>query len=127
MPISKIVLFGDEWGMPALVEAAPLKLVRGIVAAEIRHNSCHRLNQMATYVGVPFLIQPRYQSEHYPAFVEELRHIAPDLIFVNSYSMLLRSDVLKIPCYGAINLHGGLLPEYRGCNPLQWALINNER
>jgi methionyl-tRNA formyltransferase len=56
--------------------------------------------------------------------VDRLR---PELIVCNSYSMLLRGDVLALPKQGSVNVHGGKLPEFRGPNPLQWALIEDER
>jgi RimJ/RimL family protein N-acetyltransferase len=40
--------------------------------------------------------------------------------------MLIRQEILSIPRLGAVNIHGALLPQYRGCNPIQWALLNNE-
>lgn len=50
----------------------------------------------------------------------------PDLILVNSYSMIVREDVLALARFGGINIHGALLPRYRGCNPTQWAILNGE-
>jgi len=40
--------------------------------------------------------------------------------------MRLHPDLLAVPRIAAVNIHGALLPQYRGCNPIQWALINNE-
>ncbi|NNE99772.1 MAG: methionyl-tRNA formyltransferase [Pyrinomonadaceae bacterium] len=59
-------------------------------------------------------------------FVKKLRSIKPDLIFVWSYTMILPADVVEIPKLGSVNLHMGLLPEYRGVNGIRWALINGE-
>jgi methionyl-tRNA formyltransferase len=59
--------------------------------------------------------------------VKLLRGIAPDVIFSFYYRQLLSNEILDIPPDGAINLHGSLLPKYRGRAPLNWAIINGEK
>jgi len=61
-----------------------------------------------------------------PAFVEEVRGIRPDLIFSFYYRHLLSPALLAIPRLGAINLHGSLLPKYRGRAPINWVLVQGE-
>ena len=61
-----------------------------------------------------------------PAFVEEIRRLRPDLIFSFYYRRLLAPAILAIPSLGAINLHGSLLPKYRGRAPLNWVLVLGE-
>ncbi|HSD50059.1 MAG TPA: formyltransferase family protein, partial [Candidatus Methylomirabilis sp.] len=61
-----------------------------------------------------------------PEFVEEIRRLRPDLILSFYYRRLLCSATLAIPRLGAINLHGSLLPKYRGRAPLNWVLIHGE-
>lgn len=58
--------------------------------------------------------------------VDLVKTIAPDLIVVVAYGKILPSEILKIPRFGCINVHGSLLPKYRGAAPIQWALINGE-
>jgi len=123
----KIVCFGDNWGAPMLCRNLPSESIAGIVGAEIRPQYHHELKTLAESLLVDFLIQPTKMSPGYPGFLESIRGLALDFIFVNSYSMLLHTDLLAIPTRGAINIHGGLLPGYRGCNPTQWALLNDEK
>ena len=59
-------------------------------------------------------------------FAQALNDIAPDAILVWSYPMILPKEVLEIPKRGAVNVHLGLLPEYRGVNGVRWALLNGE-
>ncbi|MRS11745.1 MAG: methionyl-tRNA formyltransferase [Actinobacteria bacterium] len=125
--VSSVLIFGDEIGVPQLLDALHSVEVLGIVAAEIRTGSHAMLKKLADKAGIPFLMQPRRASEAYCGWIDQVRGMAPDLIMVSSYSMLLGEDVLSIPPYGAINVHGALLPEYRGANPIQWALLNGER
>lgn len=75
--------------------------------------------------GVPVLVQPPRAAR--AAFVDRLRAMSPELFLVWSYSMLLPDDVLALPRLGTVNVHTGLLPEYRGGHVLQWALLNGER
>jgi len=60
-------------------------------------------------------------------FVEGVRRLSPDLIFSFYYRRLLCSAILASPPLGAINLHGSLLPKYRGRAPLNWVLIHGEK
>ena len=55
-----------------------------------------------------------------------LAGFCPELIVVAAYGKILPRAVLELPRYGCINVHGSLLPRYRGAAPIQWAVINNE-
>lgn len=70
--------------------------------------------------GIPVL-QP--EKAHDPAFVAELRALAPDLSVVVAYGQILKPEVLAVPRLGSVNIHGSLLPELRGAAPVQWAII----
>lgn len=59
--------------------------------------------------------------------IQTLKDLNPDFIIVVAFGQLLPKEVLDIPKYGCINLHGSLLPMYRGAAPIQWAVINGER
>ena len=61
-----------------------------------------------------------------PAFIQLMRELAPDLILSFYYRRLLSRELLDIPRLGGINLHGSLLPKYRGRSPVNWVLINGE-
>ena len=60
------------------------------------------------------------------AEVEHLRALGPDLLFSFYYRLLLPPSVLSIPRLGAFNMHGSLLPRYRGRAPVNWAVLNGE-
>lgn len=55
---------------------------------------------------------------------ELLRELSPELIVVVAYGKLIPQEILDIPKYGCLNVHGSLLPELRGAAPIQWAVIN---
>ena len=55
-----------------------------------------------------------------------IKEFAPDIIFSFYYRYIIPEDILEIPPHGAINLHGSLLPKYRGRCPVNWVLINGE-
>ena len=59
-------------------------------------------------------------------FVETLKNMAPDVIVVVAFGQILSEDILNIPKYGCINVHGSLLPEYRGAAPIQWSIIDGK-
>ncbi|GAA0511761.1 bifunctional UDP-4-amino-4-deoxy-L-arabinose formyltransferase/UDP-glucuronic acid oxidase ArnA [Tatumella terrea] len=66
------------------------------------------------------------ENVNHPLWVERLRESAPDIIFSFYYRDLLSEDILNLPPAGAYNLHGSLLPRYRGRAPLNWVLVNGE-
>ena len=79
---------------------------------------------LAAASGVPVL-QPK--SVRTPAFLEEIAALELDLIVVAAYGKILPGSLLRLPRLGAINIHGSLLPKYRGAAPIQWAVINCEQ
>lgn len=58
--------------------------------------------------------------------LEILKKWDPNLIVVVAYGKILPKEVLEYPKYGCINVHGSLLPKYRGSAPIQWSIINGE-
>lgn len=59
--------------------------------------------------------------------IEELKNMDLDLLVVVAYGKILPKEILDIPKKGAINVHGSLLPKYRGAAPIQWSLINGDK
>ena len=60
-------------------------------------------------------------------FIDKLKKLNPDLICVVAYGKIIPEEILNIPRLGCINVHGSLLPKYRGAAPIQWAVINGEK
>ncbi|MCQ2792254.1 MAG: methionyl-tRNA formyltransferase [Bacilli bacterium] len=69
------------------------------------------------------IYQPKKIREEYE-FVKDLK---PDLILTFAYGQIIPQGLLDIPKYGCLNLHGSLLPKYRGAAPIQRAIINGEK
>jgi methionyl-tRNA formyltransferase len=61
-----------------------------------------------------------------PEWVEEGRRAAPDFLFSFYYRYMLKAPWLAVPSRGALNMHGSLLPKYRGRAPIHWAIIHGE-
>lgn len=70
------------------------------------------------------LFQPLKMKD--PEFSQTLADWKPDLIAVAAFGRILPSAILSLPPRGCINVHGSLLPKYRGAGPIQWAIINGE-
>lgn len=62
-----------------------------------------------------------------PEPVDEIRAVAPDYLFSFYFRQMMSSELLAVPSRGALNLHGSLLPLYRGRAPVNWVLVNGER
>jgi methionyl-tRNA formyltransferase len=67
------------------------------------------------------------ESVNSPDWVERIRSWAPDLIFSFYYRDIIQEEILKIPRLGAFNMHGSLLPKYRGRAPINWAILHGEK
>jgi len=70
------------------------------------------------------LLQPLKMKD--PDFLHALAGWNPDLIAVAAFGRILPPAILSLPPRGCINVHGSLLPKYRGAGPIQWAIINGE-
>ncbi len=79
---------------------------------------------VATEAGID-VFQPAKVRE--PDFLQKLDRLAPDLIVVAAFGQILPQALLDIPAIMPINIHGSLLPRYRGAAPIHWALINGDR
>jgi methionyl-tRNA formyltransferase len=123
----RLVLFGDSTGLPQLARALRREQIGALVGAAIRPAQHGAIARLASALGTPFLVQPRWRTTDYDGFRARLQAIESDYFLVNSYSMLLRPDILTLPRLGAVNLHGALLPEQRGANPVEWAILCGER
>lgn len=66
------------------------------------------------------------QKVRAPEVVEQLRSSAPEAIIVVGYGQIIPRSIIDIPPFGIINVHGSLLPRYRGAAPIQWAVANGE-
>ena len=58
--------------------------------------------------------------------IKQIQELNPDIIVVVAYGKIIPDDILSIPQYGCINVHGSLLPKYRGAAPIQWAVLNGD-
>ena len=81
------------------------------------------VKEAALSLGIPVLQPERMRSSE---AVEQLAQYKPDLIVTAAYGQILPKAVLEIPQFGCINVHGSLLPKYRGGAPIQRSIINGE-
>lgn len=73
---------------------------------------------------------PIYQPEKVrknTEFINKIKKLNPDVICVVAYGKILPKEILDIPKFGCINVHGSLLPKYRGAAPIQWAVLNGDK
>jgi methionyl-tRNA formyltransferase len=127
MEASKIVVFGYDELLLASLDF--LSKMRATVSAVIfpsnrQDERANTIRKIVKEKGLTILEQPPANKRG--EFIATLSRIAPDLILVWSYPMILPREIIEIPRYGCVNLHLGLLPEYRGVNGVRWALLNGE-
>ena len=81
------------------------------------------VKELALRAGLP-VYQPEKMRDGTALAV--LRELRPDILVVVAYGRILPDDMLALPRYGAVNVHGSLLPKYRGAAPIQWAVLNGD-
>jgi methionyl-tRNA formyltransferase len=78
----------------------------------------------ARELGLPLLQPPRIRNEE---FLAEVRKVAPDVGIVVAYGKILPASLLEIPPHGFLNVHGSVLPQWRGAAPIQRAIEAGDR
>ncbi len=71
--------------------------------------------------------QPESLKKNADEYISIINDIKPDIIVVAAYGKILPKEVLDIPRLGCVNIHGSLLPKYRGAAPIQWAVLNGDK
>ncbi|MCL5743500.1 MAG: methionyl-tRNA formyltransferase [Acidobacteria bacterium] len=82
------------------------------------------VKKLAVRLAIPVMQPERVKNN--PELRATLEHVAPDAIIVVAYGRIIPQWMLDLPRYGNINVHGSLLPKYRGAAPIQWAVANGE-
>ncbi len=82
------------------------------------------VKELALSAGIP-VFQPEKMRDG--TALQALKSLNPDLVVVVAYGRILPDDLLAVPPKGTINIHGSLLPKYRGAAPIQWAVLNGDR
>ena len=81
------------------------------------------VQQLAEMHGIPTLTP---DNPNTPEVIAQIRALQPDFYFSFYYREMLKAELLAIPTHGALNMHGSLLPKYRGRVPVNWAIIHGE-
>ena len=81
------------------------------------------VKEVALRENIP-VYQPKKVRD--PEVIQKIRELAPDVLVVVAFGQIIPQEILDIAPYGCINVHGSLLPKYRGAAPIQWAVINGE-
>ncbi len=126
----RVVFMGSpDFAVPALqalLEAHEVTLVitrPDRPAGRGKQNKAPPVKLVAEAAGVP-VYQPA--SARTPEFVQRLCAADPEVCVVVAYGVILPGPVLEVAPRGCLNIHGSLLPKYRGAAPIQWALIHGE-
>lgn len=129
--MARVVFMGTpEFAMPTLQRLIDQHQVVGVFTQPDRAAGRGRqvipspVKRLALAHNLPVL-QPRSLRRE-PKAIEHLRTLAPDVIVVAAYGLILPQAVLDIPAHGALNVHASLLPKYRGASPIAGAILGGE-
>jgi methionyl-tRNA formyltransferase len=127
----KVIFMGTtDFGVPALenLVSAEYQVVAAICQPDRPNKRGNKveilpLKAKALELGITVL-QPEKIKD--PQFVEQLKSFHADIFIVAAYGQILSKEILEMPTFGALNIHGSLLPEYRGAAPIQRAIIDGK-
>ena len=127
----KIIFFGSpEFAVPSLETIHQSNHQIAAVVTQPDRPSGRKLKLHAPAVKIAAekfglqIIQPETTKD--PNFVQQLADFHVDILVVVAYGEILRRNLLELAPHGAVNLHGSLLPKYRGAAPIAWAILNGE-
>lgn len=122
--MTRVVLFGDgPWASDTLSALVTTGWDAPIVVGRSRpSDGC--LLEVAQRLPATLYLQPARPSD--PEFLKAIAQATPDVILSVAYDRVVPASLLALPKFGAVNVHAGLLPRYRGCNVVNWAIINGE-
>jgi methionyl-tRNA formyltransferase len=125
--VYRVVFMGSPaFAVPSLRRLAGAYEIVGVVTQPDRpagrggRMAAPPVKETALELGLP-LIQPEKLRD--PQAVDQLRAWGPDVVVVVAFGQILRPDVLNLPRFGCINVHGSLLPRWRGAAPVQAAIL----
>ncbi len=128
----RVIFFGTpDFAVPslrALIDSGE-EVVAVVTQPDRVKGRGHRLSappvkEAALSEGIPVIQPPGVRSQ---SFLDELSSLRPDVIAVVAYGRIIPPSILNLPPLGCVNVHGSLLPKYRGAAPIQRAVINGEK
>lgn len=111
-----------KMGVKTILRTA-LGILDRITGYRIKKGECS-VRDAAKALGVTYRV---INDSNDPDFVEHMRKVAPDLIISYSAPQIIRAELMSVPRHGIINVHGSLLPDFRGCLPSFWYLYEQEK
>jgi methionyl-tRNA formyltransferase len=124
---ARLVFMGSpDFAVPSLRRLAEVYPIIGVVTQPDRESGRGRMlvappvKKAALELGVPVMQPDKLRA---PEAMAQLQEWAPDLIVVAAYGQILRPAVLDLPRFGCVNVHGSLLPRWRGAAPIQAAIL----
>ena len=130
-PLRIIFMGTPDFAVPSLKKllASPDEIIAVVCQPDKQKGRGRKLSAppvkvLAAESNLPVLQPTSIRTE---SFLNEIRSLKPDLIIVTAYGKILPVELLNLPPLGTINVHGSLLPKYRGAAPIQWAVIKGEQ
>lgn len=128
--IKNVILFGDEEGINVLKKIGEYDFIKvvGVVYSEKRERAKGVALSVSQMLKCKVIEHPKVQEgDRYAAMLKEIYALNAAMGLCYSYDVIIKNDLLKLFADGVYNLHGALLPKYRGANTLNWVLIRGEK
>lgn len=122
MTIRFMRVFGVKFFLIQSIRVSYYKFL-GCISKFVKLKRFYSIKRLAQYYSLPVIISDDINS---PNFINLLKSLSADIIVSVSSPRVFKKELLELTPFGCINLHGSLLPQYRGILPSFWMLVNNE-
>lgn len=116
--------FGILLGLRVLFVFIGLKIIGTFLRLFSSKRRIFQPDELAAKHNKPFIVTKDINS---PETLQQIRNLKPDLIISNCFSQIIKQELLDIPTITSINIHPGLIPQYKGLFPYFWAIFHKEK
>lgn len=124
---NKIIIAGNHFGIFQLLKCISFDEIAAFIVPYNRPESINYLKFISFTKRIPLIIHQKNDTEEYFSFVNEISNYENCKLLSNSYPLIFKSDFLKLFEKRAFNIHSSLLPQNRGCEPIQWTIMKGDK
>jgi methionyl-tRNA formyltransferase len=123
----KIVVAGTHFGVNQLLKWTPPRYVSAILVPYNRPESINFLKFVSFVKKIPLLVHNKFGTVEQSESLKKIENLKCNCLISNSYPLIFKSDILNYFGENIFNFHAALLPKNRGCDPVNWSIMNGDK